>query len=74
MPAVHTEASPVKDDDITVQNFPTKLLEKQIKKAIAMAQMYLDEASDEFLDEVWTDESTVQLEGHSRFCCWKKGK
>ena len=29
---------------------------------------------DEFTDVVWSDETTVQLETHRRFCCRKKGK
>ena len=30
--------------------------------------------NDKFEDVVWTDESTVQLETHRRFCCHKKGE
>lgn len=30
--------------------------------------------NDKFEDVVWTDESTVQLETHRRFCCRKKGE
>ena len=44
------------------------------EKRLRWAQTYLDEASDGFLDVVWTDESTVQLEAHRRFCCRKKGE
>ena len=29
---------------------------------------------DDFVDVVWSDETTVQLETHRRFCCRKKGK
>ena len=29
---------------------------------------------DEFTDVVWSDESTMQLEAHCRFCCRKKGQ
>ena len=29
---------------------------------------------DSFDDVVWTDESTVQLETHRRFCCRKRGQ
>ena len=29
---------------------------------------------DDFADVVWSDETTVQLETHRRFCCRKKGK
>ena len=29
---------------------------------------------DEFTDVIWSDESTVQLETHRRFCCRKKGQ
>ena len=28
----------------------------------------------DFEDIVWTDESTIQLETHMRFCCRKKGE
>ena len=27
-----------------------------------------------FEDVIWTDETTVQLDTHCRFCCWKKGQ
>ena len=27
-----------------------------------------------FSDVIWTDECTVQLETHRRFCCRKKGE
>lgn len=33
-----------------------------------------DNINDNFEDVVWTDESTVQLESHRRFCCHKKGE
>lgn len=29
---------------------------------------------DNFMNVVWTDETTVQLEAHKRFCCRKKGQ
>ena len=29
---------------------------------------------DDFRDVIWTDETTVQLESHKRFCCRKKGQ
>ena len=44
------------------------------EKRLRWAQTYLDETSDGFLDIVWTDESTVQLESHHRLCCKKKGE
>ena len=30
--------------------------------------------NDEFKDVIWTDESTIQLENHRRFCCRKVGQ
>ena len=32
-----------------------------------------DHLNDKFTNVVWTDETTVQLETHKRFCCRKKG-
>ena len=40
-------------------------------KRLQWAREHLD---DEFTDVVWTDETTVQLEAHRRFCCRKKGQ
>ena len=41
-------------------------------------QKHLDWAcehlQDNFDDIVWTDEYSVQLETHKRFCCWKQGE
>ena len=37
-------------------------------------QWALDNITDTFEDVVWTDETTVQLETHRRFCCRKKGE
>ena len=33
----------------------------------------MDEAEDGFLDVIWTDECTAQLETHRLFCCRKLG-
>ena len=44
------------------------------EKRLRWAQTYVTEASDGFLDVVWTDECTVQLETHRRFCCRKQGE
>lgn len=30
--------------------------------------------NDDFHDVIWSDETTVQLESHRRFCCRKKGQ
>ena len=45
-------------------------------KHLEWAQQYLSEALDEngFLDVVFTDETSVQLESHRRFCCRKRGE
>lgn len=37
------------------------------------AKQYIDECEDGFLNVIWTDESTIQLESHKRYCCRKKG-
>ena len=44
------------------------------EKRLRWAQKYKDEAKDGFLDVIWTDECSVQLETHRRFCCRKKGE
>ena len=41
------------------------------QKRLLWAQEHL---RDDFSDVVWTDESTVQLETHRRFCCRKRGQ
>lgn len=33
-----------------------------------------DHLADDFSDVIWSDETTVQLETHKRFCCRKKGE
>ena len=40
-------------------------------KRFEWAQEYL---TDDFKDVIWTDETTVQLETHKRFCCRKDGR
>ena len=37
------------------------------------AKEYIEECKDGFLDVIWSDEATIQLETHKRFCCRKKG-
>ena len=37
-------------------------------------QWALQNRNDRFEDVLWTDESTIQLETHRRFCCRKKGE
>ena len=34
----------------------------------------IQHADDDFDDVIWTDECTVQLENHRRFCCRKLGQ
>ena len=45
-------------------------------KRLQWAKQYLDEAAAEngFLDVIFTDETSVQLESHRRFCCRKRGE
>ena len=42
-------------------------------KRLEFAQKYLHEANTGFNDVVFTDEASVQLESHRRFCCRKRG-
>lgn len=44
---------------------------KQVR--LEWARQYIDECEDGFLDVIWSDESTIQLESHKRYCCRKKG-
>lgn len=41
------------------------------QKRFAWAEKY---KNDQFENVVWTDECTIQLENHRRFCCRKKGQ
>ena len=43
-------------------------------KRLEWAKEVLSECKDGFNDVIWTDECTVQLETHRRFCCRKKGE
>ena len=43
------------------------------QKRLEWARKYMDEAKDGFLDVIWTDECTAQLETHRLFCCRKLG-
>ena len=43
------------------------------EKRLSWALTYKEEAVSGFEDVVWTDESSIQLETHRRFCCRKKG-
>ena len=42
-------------------------------KRFDWAQQYLDEAEDGFENVIFSDESSIQLETHKRFCFRKKG-
>ena len=44
------------------------------EKRLDWARRYLHEAATGFENVIWTDESTVQLETHRRFCCRKRGE
>lgn len=51
-----------------------QLIREANKQArLEWARRYIDECEDGFLDVIWSDESTVQLESHKRYCCRKKG-
>ena len=41
------------------------------QKRVDWAQLHL---TDNFDDVIWTDECTVQMESHRRFCCRKRGE
>ena len=43
------------------------------EKRVTWAEKYLDEAEDGFSDVIWTDETTVQIETHKRYCYRKSG-
>ena len=43
-------------------------------KWLHFAREYLHEAEDGFCDVVYTDETSIQLESHRRFCCRKRGE
>jgi len=43
-------------------------------KRLAWAQQYLCEANHGFKDVIWTDESSIQMETHKRFCYRKNGQ
>jgi len=40
------------------------------QKRLDFARKYRDDT----FDVIWTDECTVQMEGHRRFCCHKRGE
>ena len=42
-------------------------------KRLEWAKQYIDEAEDGFEDVIFTDETSVQLETHKRYCFRKKG-
>jgi hypothetical protein len=45
------------------------------EKRLQWAQKHLHEAlTDNFKDVVWTDEASIQIETHRRFCYRKKGQ
>ena len=43
-----------------------------MEKRLVWAKQYLDEAEDGFDDVIWSDESSIQVETHKRFCYRKK--
>ena len=43
------------------------------EKCLAWAEQYLHEAEDGFHDVIWSDESSIQIETHKRYCYRKKG-
>ena len=44
------------------------------EKWLAWAQHYGSYKDEDFEEVIWTDECTVQLETHRRFCCRKRGE
>ena len=40
---------------------------------LGWARQYLGKAGHGFMDIIWTDECSVQMESHRRFCCRKNG-
>ena len=45
------------------------------RKRLERARQHLDAAlSDGFTDVLWTDECSIQMEAHRRFCCRKRGQ
>ena len=43
-------------------------------KRLDWAKKYLHEAETGFLDVIYTDETSIQMESHRRFCCRKVGE
>jgi len=43
------------------------------EKQLEWAKKYLDEAEDGFTDVIWSDESSIQMETHKRYCYRKEG-
>ena len=43
-------------------------------KRLEWAQQYVHEAETGFLDVIYTDETSIQMESHRRFCCRKVGE
>jgi hypothetical protein len=43
-------------------------------KRLEWAQQYLHEAETGFLEVIYTDETSIQMENHRRFCCRKVGE
>ena len=43
-------------------------------KRLEWAQRNVHEAEQGFLDVIYTDETSIQLEAHRRFCCRKRGE
>ena len=44
------------------------------EKRLQWAERYVAEAEDGFEDVIWTDECSIQMESHRRFCCRKRGE
>jgi hypothetical protein len=43
-------------------------------KRLEWAQQYLHETKTGFLDVIFTDETSIQMESHRRFCCRMVGE
>ena len=44
------------------------------QKRLDWAKKFVGEAATGFQDVIWSDETTVQLDSHRRFCCHKRGE
>ncbi len=60
-------------EEVLTTSTSVKLTIKSSIKLLAWACELLD-AGESFDNAVWTDENTIQVESHRRFCCRKRGE